>query len=82
MEDPTTSQHIHLHFVNWQQQQEILEQNVFWVKVVLAEFIKGDWIAQIRSVGLIRCLCFYTKEDEIMTCYMYLSLGVKYALSS
>lgn len=48
MEDPTTSQHIHLHFVNWQQQQEILEQNVFWVKVVLAEFIKGDWRAQIR----------------------------------
>ena len=42
--------HRFLHFVNWQQQQIILEQNAFWEKEVLVECIKGVWRVQIRLV--------------------------------
>lgn len=48
MEGLITLLHIHLHFVNWQRQQRILELIVFWVKEVLVESTKGAWRVLIR----------------------------------
>jgi len=53
MEALNTLQHIHSHFANWQMQQRTSGQIVFWVKEVLAEYIKGDWRVPIRLVELI-----------------------------
>ena len=57
-----TLQHIHSHFVNWQMQQRTSGRIVFWVKEVLAEYIKGDWRVPIRLVEERTGILVFTKK--------------------
>lgn len=52
MEGLIALQHRLLYSVSWQLQLEISEQNVFWVRAALVEYIKDVWKVPIR-LGMI-----------------------------
>jgi len=64
MEALNTLQHIHSHFANWQMQQRTSGRIVFWVKEVLAEYIKGDWRVPIRLVEELIGILVFTKKNS------------------
>jgi hypothetical protein len=65
MEALNTLQHIHSHFANWQMQQRTSGRIVFWVKEVLAEYIKGDWRVPIRLVEELIGILVFTKKIQM-----------------
>lgn len=56
--------HRHSHSASWQLQLEILNQNVFWVRVALVEYTKGIWNVLIRWVCFSWFLCLWRAGES------------------